>query len=113
MAVGSITIDISLASDGDTINMASGQVAKCLFYGSDRQNGNCVLSLAEGTTEDMVFGAKGVDGFSGFRLCVPGHDEGHDWNMVPVFIDDTVGIRLVGSRSDAAYMINVTYVRVE
>jgi len=113
LAVGSITIDISLASDGDTINMAAGQVAKALFYGSDRQNNNCVLTLADGTTEDLVFGAKGQDGFNSIRLGIPGHDEGHAWAMAPIFIDDTVGIRLDGSRSDAAYMINVTYVRVE
>lgn len=111
--VGSFVIDISLASDGDTVIAPSGQVFKAMFYGSDRQNGNCVLTLADGTTEDLVFGAKGQDGFNSIRLGIPGHDEGHQWAMAPVFIDDTVGIRLDGDRSNAAYMINVTYMRVE
>lgn len=66
--VGGFVIDISLESDGDSIQAPSGQVFKCVFYGSDRQNGNCVLTLAEGTTQDMVAGAKGVDSFSGWRL---------------------------------------------
>jgi|AP45_3_1055517.scaffolds.fasta_scaffold95365_2 hypothetical protein len=113
--VGGFVIDISLAADGDTIQAPAGQVFKVMFYGSARNNNNSVLTLADGTTEAMPAYAKssGVNGISGWRLGDAGHDEGADCHMVPIFIDETVGVRLDGARSDAANMINVTYLRIE
>jgi|TARA_R100001530_G_scaffold104556_3_gene72851 hypothetical protein len=115
--IGGFVVDASsLASDGDQILAPSGQIFKLLCYLNDRSNSDTTLTLAEGTTQSFVFAAKSgsVDGASGLRLSVPGHDSHTGtWVMTPVYIDDTISIKLSGNRNAASDMICISYMRVE
>ncbi len=118
MAVGSITVDTSLRAHGDSITMSSGQVAKLLFYGVTENSTNSVLTVIDDVVTpgaELVLATKGTgnNGSIGATLGSLAQSDTITSAMVPIYLDDSVSLRLNGALASTGDMCLVNYVRVE
>ena len=118
MAVGSITVDTSLRAHGDSITMSSGQVGKLLFYGVTANSTNSVLTVVDNTVTsgaEIVLSIKGAsdNGSIGTTLGCTTSTDTVTSAMVPIYLDDSVSLRLNGALASTGDMCLVSYMRVE
>ena len=117
MAVGSITINNALTANGNAIVPSAGTTIKVLFYGITANSTNVVLTLSTvvGGAELILQGAKS-SGANGVIGCVVG--DSADSNsvstvMCPLFLDETLSLRMSGSLASAGDLCSVAYVEVQ
>lgn len=117
MGVGTCTIVNSLRSHGDAI-VASASTTICVkFFGITANSSNCVLTLT--TTSDgaelILASPKGAsnNGAIGAILGDIATSTTTTSAMIPLFLDDTMSLRMNGSLASAGDLCSVAYIEVQ
>ena len=117
MAVGTVTINNALAAHGDAITPSAGTTICVKFYGITANSSNCVLTLTTvtGGAELILASPKGAsnNGAIGAILGDIATSTTTNSAMVPLFLDDTLTLRMNGSLASAGDLCSVAYVEVQ
>mgnify|MGYP001270679126 FL=1 len=117
MGTGTLTIVNSLAAHGDAIVPSASTTIKILFYGITANSSNCVLTLTTvvGGAELILASPKSAsnDGVIGSILGDSATTTTTNSAMVPLFLDDTLSLRMNGSLASAGDLCSVAYVEVQ
>lgn len=118
MGVGTVTINNALTAHGDAITPSAGTTIKVLFYGITANSTNCVLTLttvAAPNAELILASPKSAsnEGVIGSILGDGATTTTTNSAMVPLFLDDTLTVRMNGSLASAGDLCSVAYVEVQ
>ena len=119
MAIGDITIDAySFESNQDTVYAASGQVYKVLLQGVTMAKTNAALQLFADTPSEKqgdLHKRSGSYGGSiaGALVGTSSYSGAEQTLNIPLWIDDTVGLRLETTSDMLSSMCILVYVRVQ
>jgi len=117
LGVGTATVNNALAAHGDAITPSAGTTIKVLFYGITANSSNCVLTLTTvvGGAELILASPKSAsnDGVIGSILGDTATTTTQSSAMVPLFLDDTLSLRMNGSLASAGDLCSVAYVEVQ
>ena len=117
MGVGTVTINNSLRSHGDALVPSASTTICVKFYGITKNSSNCVLTLTTTTdgAELILVGDKSAsnDGVIGSILGDFATTTTTNSAMVPLFLDDTMSLRMNGSLASAGDLCSVAYIEVQ
>ena len=116
--VGEIVIDADGFEDnGDTLYAAADQVYKILMQGVTMVKTNAALQLYIASPEkqgDLNKRSASYGGnVAGALIGTSGQTDAERTHNIPLWIDDTCGLRLEAAASMSSDMCNVTYMRVQ
>ena len=116
--VGEITIDIdTLAENGDTFFAPADQIFKILMFMVNMTKTNTAIQLFRTTVESQGDLNKRGSGYggntAGALIGTSGQSDAERSHNIPLWIDDTVGLRLETASSMGGSMCNITYMRVQ
>jgi len=118
VAVGEIVIDAEGFEDnGDTLYAPADQVYKILLQGVTMGKTNAALQLFITSPEKQgdlnKRGASYGGNVAGAYIGTSGQTGAESTHNIPLWIDDTVGLRLEAASSMSSDMCMVTYMRVQ
>jgi hypothetical protein len=117
--VSSIVVDaFSFEDNQDTLYAPAGQVYKVLMQGVSLDKTNCALQLfsddpSEKQGDLNKKGSSYSGNVSGALIGTAGYTNAEQTQNIPLWIDDTVGLRLETASSMSSSMCIVVYMRVE
>ena len=116
MAVGSVHVDTSLDTDGDTIVPGAGIVWKFLSFGTSMEATNISLQIARVSDgNDMRLTQKGTSDNGSFSVFLGNPSAGttmHTFAQIPIILDETVALRLSGTPG-GSHLTYASYVILE
>tara|TARA_R110000751_G_scaffold84204_1_gene168593 strand:+ start:166 stop:525 length:360 start_codon:yes stop_codon:yes gene_type:complete len=118
VAVGEIVVDAEGFEDNaDTLYAAADQVYKILMQGVTMGKTNAALQLFVASPEkqgDLNKRGAGYGGnVAGALIGTSGQTDAERTHNIPLWIDDTCGLRLEAAASMSSNMCIVTYMRVQ